>query len=89
MCSFLKGLNPIFDESPPVDPTSDESPTADFTFDESSLSAPTVNPVNTTAPEPCHSHLIFVTFTTFLPLVPYMNLTPFVRPPLTLYGSKL
>uniref|UniRef100_A0A2N9GA57 Reverse transcriptase Ty1/copia-type domain-containing protein n=1 Tax=Fagus sylvatica TaxID=28930 RepID=A0A2N9GA57_FAGSY len=71
-------VNPIFDESPPADPTSDESPTADLTFNESSLSAPTMNPVNTTTPEPCHSHLIFVTFTTFLPLVPYMNLTPFM-----------
>ena len=92
---FAESVNPISDESPLTDPSFDESPTADPTFNESPLSAPAANPVNTTALEPHRSHrvstlpLIFVTFTAFLPLPPYMNLTPFVRPPLTLYGSKL
>ena len=88
-------VNLISDESLPTNPTFDESSTTDPTFNESPLSAPAANPVNTTALEPHRSHrvstlpLIFVTFTAFLPLPPYMNLTPFVRPPLTLYGSKL
>uniref|UniRef100_A0A2N9J9F8 Reverse transcriptase Ty1/copia-type domain-containing protein n=1 Tax=Fagus sylvatica TaxID=28930 RepID=A0A2N9J9F8_FAGSY len=51
-----ESVNPISNEFPPADPSFDESPTADPTFDESPLSAPTANPVNTTAPEPRHSH---------------------------------
>ena len=51
-------VNPISNESPPADPSSDESPTADPTFDESPLSALTANPVNTTTPEPRHSHQV-------------------------------
>ena len=53
-----ESVNPISDESPSIDPSSDVSPTADPTFDESPLSAPTANPVNTTAPEPRHSHRV-------------------------------
>ena len=63
-----KSVHPIFDESPIADPTSDESPpvdpisveslTADPTFDESPLFAPAANPINTTTPEPCHSHRV-------------------------------
>uniref|UniRef100_A0A2N9HZF7 Reverse transcriptase Ty1/copia-type domain-containing protein n=1 Tax=Fagus sylvatica TaxID=28930 RepID=A0A2N9HZF7_FAGSY len=34
---FLKSVNPISDESPPIDPTSDESSTVDPTFDVSPL----------------------------------------------------
>uniref|UniRef100_A0A2N9G5J3 Reverse transcriptase Ty1/copia-type domain-containing protein n=1 Tax=Fagus sylvatica TaxID=28930 RepID=A0A2N9G5J3_FAGSY len=50
--------DPTSDESPPVDPISVESLTADPTFDESPLFAPAANPINTTAPEPCHSHRV-------------------------------
>jgi hypothetical protein len=88
-------VNPISDESLPTDPTSNESPTADPTFDEFPLSAPAANPANTTAPEPHCSHRVSTLpshlrdFHCFLPLPPYMNLTPFVRLLLTLYGGKL
>ena len=56
--TFAELVNLISDESPPADPTSNESPTADSTFDESPLSTPTVNPVNTTASEPCRFHRV-------------------------------
>ena len=54
----VESINPISDESPPVEPTSDESPTADPTFDESPFSAPVVNLVNTTTLEPRRSHWV-------------------------------
>ena len=90
-----ESVNPIFDESPPADPTSDESPTADPTFDKSPFTAPAANPVNTTAPKPRLSHRVSTLpsllrdFHCFLSLPPYVNLTPFVKSPLTLYDSKL
>ena len=65
---LLLSQNPISDEFPPVDPTSNKSPpanltsnesiTADPTFDESPPSTSAANLVNTTAPEPHHSHQV-------------------------------
>uniref|UniRef100_A0A2N9FIM9 Reverse transcriptase Ty1/copia-type domain-containing protein n=1 Tax=Fagus sylvatica TaxID=28930 RepID=A0A2N9FIM9_FAGSY len=54
-----ESVNPISDESPSADPSFDVSPTANPTFDESPLSTSTANPVNTTAPEPRHSHRVY------------------------------
>ena len=48
-----------------VNPTSAKSPLADPTYDESPLSAPAASPINTTAPEPRHSHRVS-TFSTHL-----------------------
>ena len=95
LSTSAESVNPISDESPPANPSSDESPTANPTFDESPLSAPAANPVNTTASELRRSHRVSTLpfhlrdFHCFSAFAPYMNLTPFVRPPLTLYGSKL
>jgi hypothetical protein len=84
-----ESVNPISDESPLADPTSDESLTADPTFDESPLSAPTANHVNTTAPEPRRSHRVNTLPSHLVAFIAFLPLTPFVKPPLTLYGSKL